>query len=139
MSRPRMRVTSVTIGAANPRELARFYARLLGWPVTHEDPPRPGESPNAGWAQLRPPPDETGPTLNFEFEREYVRPVWPSVPGEQQIMEHLDIAVDELDGAVVWATEAGATLADFQPQEDVRVMIDPDGHPFCLFLWANMP
>lgn len=129
-----MRVTSVTIGAANPRELARFYRRLLGWPEAHEDPPRPGEPPNAGWAQLRPPPGETGPTLNFEFEREYVRPVWPSVPGEQQIMEHLDIAVDDLDGAVAWATEAGAALADFQPQEHVRVMIDPDGHPFCLFL-----
>jgi hypothetical protein len=25
-------------------------------------------------------------------------------------------------------------LADFQPQEDVRVLFDPVGHPFCLFL-----
>jgi hypothetical protein len=25
-------------------------------------------------------------------------------------------------------------LADFQPQDDVRVLFDPDGHPFCLFL-----
>ncbi|MGB7237372.1 MAG: VOC family protein [Rhodococcus sp. (in: high G+C Gram-positive bacteria)] len=32
-----------------------------------------------------------------------------------------------------WATEQGATLADHQPQVGVRVMIDPDGHPFCLF------
>ena len=30
--------------------------------------------------------------------------------------------------------QAGATLADFQPQEDVRVYLDPAGHPFCLFL-----
>ena len=29
--------------------------------------------------------------------------------------------------------DAGATLADYQPQEDVRVMLDPAGHPFCLF------
>ena len=28
----------------------------------------------------------------------------------------------------------GATLADVQPQEDVRVHLDPDGHPFCLYL-----
>jgi hypothetical protein len=24
--------------------------------------------------------------------------------------------------------------ADFQPQEDVRVLSDPVGHPFCLYL-----
>ena len=26
-----------------------------------------------------------------------------------------------------------ATLADFQPQKDVRVLLDPAGHPFCLY------
>ena len=26
------------------------------------------------------------------------------------------------------------TLADFQPQADVRVVLDPAGHPFCLYL-----
>ena len=36
--------------------------------------------------------------------------------------------------AVVAGSEQGATLADFQPQEDVRVCLDPAGHPFCLFL-----
>ena len=25
-------------------------------------------------------------------------------------------------------------LAGFQPQQDVRVHLDPAGHPFCLFL-----
>ena len=29
--------------------------------------------------------------------------------------------------------DAGATLAAHQPQKAVRVMLDPDGHPFCLF------
>jgi len=24
-------------------------------------------------------------------------------------------------------------LAEFQPQDDVRVLFDPSGHPFCLF------
>ncbi|WP_232821653.1 VOC family protein [Desertihabitans aurantiacus] len=27
----------------------------------------------------------------------------------------------------------GASLAEHQPQKDVRVMLDPDGHPFCLY------
>jgi hypothetical protein len=28
----------------------------------------------------------------------------------------------------------GARLADVQPQDDVRVMLDPAGHPFCLYV-----
>ena len=28
----------------------------------------------------------------------------------------------------------GATVAELQPQADVRVHLDPAGHPFCLFL-----
>jgi hypothetical protein len=27
----------------------------------------------------------------------------------------------------------GAVLAEYQPQDDVRVYLDPAGHPFCLF------
>ena len=49
------------------------------------------------------------------------------------MMIHLDIEVDNLDDGVAWAIEAGATLAEHQPQDDVRVMLDPAGHPFCLF------
>ncbi|CAA9542747.1 MAG: hypothetical protein AVDCRST_MAG87-216 [uncultured Thermomicrobiales bacterium] len=53
--------------------------------------------------------------------------------GKQQITAHLDIAVDDLETAVAWAVEAGARPAAFQPQDDVRVMLDPVGNPFCLF------
>lgn len=130
MERPRLRVTSVTIFAARPRELADFYSRLLGLPVAAEDPPEPGLPEHAAWAQLRPP---DGPTLNFEFEREFERPVWPSEPGAQNSTQHLDIQVDDLEASVAWAVEQGALLADFQPQDDVRVLFDPDGHPFCLW------
>lgn len=132
--RPVMRVTSVTIGAPDPRALAAFYVRLLGWTLTASDPPRPGQPPEDGWAQVCPAADVAGPALNFEFEPDYVPPAWPSLAGEQQIMEHLDIAVADLDAPVEWAIGAGARLADHQPQEDVRVMLDPAGHPFCFFL-----
>jgi hypothetical protein len=47
---------------------------------------------------------------------------------------HLDIEVDDLEVASAHAVAAGATVADFQPQDDVRVHLDPAGHPFCLFL-----
>jgi catechol 2,3-dioxygenase-like lactoylglutathione lyase family enzyme len=134
VTRPSLRVTSVTIGTAQPNQLAHFYAHLLGWPVSADDPPDPGDPTRGGWAQIRPPEGEPGPTLNFEYELHFTRPVWPSAPGEQTASQHLDIVVDDLGAAVEWAVAQGAVLADFQPQDDVRVLFDPAGHPFCLFL-----
>jgi catechol 2,3-dioxygenase-like lactoylglutathione lyase family enzyme len=128
-----IRVTSVTIAAPDPLALADFYARLLGRPVTEKDGPRPGEPPTAGWAQIRRPEDGSQPTLNFEYERVWDTPKWPSEPGTQHASQHLDIYVSDLDAAVEHALQAGATLAPVQPQQTVRVLFDPAGHPFCLF------
>jgi len=64
--------------------------------------------------------------------------VWPAEAGGQNATQHLDIAVGDLDETVRWALDAGATLAGFQPQDDVRVLIDPAGNPFCLFLHPAM-
>ena len=119
---PRMRVVATVLGAPDPGALAAFYERLLGWN-------RVTDKPN--WVTVRPPAGATG--LSFQREPDFVAPVWPSTPGDQQIMMHLDIGVDDLDDAVAWAIAAGARLAAFQPQEHVRVMVDPAGHPFCLF------
>lgn len=127
MERPRLQVGAVTITSepARTRDLADFYHRLLGWTIVNV-------GPKGGWAQLRPPEGETGPTINIEEDREHARPVWPSRAGEQTATMHLDVGVDDLDQAVAWALEVGAVLADDQPQEHVRVMLDPHGHPFCL-------
>ena len=81
MTQPRMQVGALTIGAAHPRELAQFYAAMLGWQVAALEGPRPGKPPADGWAQIRPPEGESGPTLNFETEENYRRPVWPSIEG----------------------------------------------------------
>ena len=43
-------------------------------------------------------------------------------------------AAGERDLAGAHAESVGAQLALFQPQDDVRVYLDPAGHPFCLFL-----
>ncbi len=134
MSGPLLTVTSVTIAAPDPRALAEFYGRLLGWSVAVAEPARAGFPPEDGWAQMSPPEGHVGPTLNFEYEQGFVPPVWPSKPGEQQLQTHLDIAVTDLSEAVSWAEGAGARQAEFQPQEQVRVMLDPAGHPFCLFV-----
>jgi len=51
-----------------------------------------------------------------------------------QMMMHLEIRVDDLESAVAHATACGAALATFQPQDNVRVCVDPAGHPFRLWL-----
>jgi catechol 2,3-dioxygenase-like lactoylglutathione lyase family enzyme len=111
------------LDAADPVELARFYHRLLGWPITHETP---------NYAIISPPGSNT--YLGFQRADGYERPTWPNVPGRQQMMMHLDLEVGDLDASVAAAVDAGATLAGFQPQEKVRVLLDPAGHPFCLYV-----
>jgi predicted enzyme related to lactoylglutathione lyase len=81
---------------------------------------------------MRSPDGGTG--LAFQSEPWYQPPVWPEVDGQQTKMLHLDIQVDDLDAAVAHATAAGGRVADSQPQENVRVLLDPAGHPFCLFV-----
>jgi hypothetical protein len=53
------------------------------------------------------------------------------------MMMHLDISVSDLDKAADVAEALGASVAPWQPQDDVRVMIDPEGHPFCLYEPGN--
>lgn len=131
MQRPAMRVASVVLGTPDPRGLAAFYEQLLGWTVVENEPARPGYPAEDGWVMLR--PQDGGVGLSFQWEPDYVPPVWPPEPGTQAMMLHLDIAVDDLAASVEWALAAGARLADYQPQRDVRVLLDPAGHPFCLF------
>jgi catechol 2,3-dioxygenase-like lactoylglutathione lyase family enzyme len=134
-SPPRIRVGALTIMAGRPRELARFYSRLLSWPYIREEGPRPGEPPEAGYALVCPPEGVAEPALNFEWEANYRRPQWPTVEGAQNSTMHLDVGVDDLEVAVDWATDCGATLAPVQPNPTAhRVMLDPEGHPFCLCL-----
>ncbi len=121
--RPRMAVRGIVLDSPDARELAAFYRRLLGWPTGSDE---------SDWVTLRSPDGATG--LSFQTESHYVRPAWPAEPGDQQMMMHLDIEVDDLEQAGSYARSVGAELADFQPQADVRVYRDPAGHPFCLFL-----
>ncbi len=72
--------------------------------------------------------------LVFQEAAGYERPVWPPVDGAQRPMMHFDFQVGHLDSAVEDAVALGATLATDQPQQNVRVLLDPAGHPFCLVL-----
>jgi catechol 2,3-dioxygenase-like lactoylglutathione lyase family enzyme len=121
---PSLRWTGVCIDCADADELASFYARLLGWEVTGRD--------GSDWISMRDPGGGVG--LLFQAEAAYRPPVWPEQPDDQDKMLHFEIQVDDLESAVAHAVACGARLAEFQPQAGVRVMLDPAGHPFCLFL-----
>ncbi len=120
--RARFRLAATVISAPDAVALAAFYQALLDWPVKYSEP---------GWVMLQAPAGGAG--LSFQTVDDYRRPVWPERADEQQMMVHLDVRVDDLAGAERQAIELGARLADFQPQPHVRVLLDPDGHPFCLF------
>ena len=124
---------SVVLESPDADRLARFYLRLLGWTYRSQDGDWVTIGPRCGGEELG------GPDyLGFNTSPEYRRPVWPPADGEQQMLQHLDFCVgaglEALAEAVETARAAGALEAEFQPQDDVRVMLDPDGHPFCLYV-----
>jgi catechol 2,3-dioxygenase-like lactoylglutathione lyase family enzyme len=123
VSQPRLTISATVLGTTDPPGLAEFYSRLLGWDITWNEP---------DWAMIKPPGGGTG--LSFQLEPTHIPPVWPQRPGEQQMMMHLDVATPDLPASVAHAEQLGARQADFQPQDNVRVMLDPAGHPFCLFI-----
>jgi catechol 2,3-dioxygenase-like lactoylglutathione lyase family enzyme len=125
MARSVLTLTATVLGAPDANALAEFYRELLGWEVRADEP---------GWVALAAPGGGAG--LSFQTEEGHVRPEWPAGPGDQQMMMHLDIEVDNLELAGARAIQCGATLAGYQPQDDVRVYLDPAGHPFCLWIPA---
>ncbi|MEU0222588.1 VOC family protein [Streptomyces sp. NPDC006265] len=120
-----MRLTAAVLDAPHARGLAHFSLRLLpGWGVWRDE-----ESPD--WVHIRPPGGGTG--LSFQTEPDYRPPVWPSGPDRPRMMVHLDLEVDDLERETTRAVAAGARPAAHRPREDVRVLLDPAGHPFCLY------
>lgn len=131
MDRPAIRVSGPTLDAADPIALVEFYERLLGGSIVRREGPRPGKPSTDGWAMLRSPAGDM--KIEVQWDPHDRPPAWPSVAGEQLMMIHLDVGVENLAAGVQWAVDQGAVVAEHQPQVDVRVMLDPEGHPFCLF------
>ena len=120
-----IRLSTINLNAPDPSALGAFYARLLGWEVKVDEP---------GWVVVA---GEGYVALSFEEDVHFTAPVWPSQDGEPPIQMHLDVRVTDLPGAVGHAESCGARVHPHQPQEDVRVMLDPAGHVFCLWLDAS--
>lgn len=114
-----MRIFAVTIDCSDPHQLARFYQRLLGGSIA---------ATNDIFVALT---VEEGPRVDFQRVDSYRAPAWPDPESPAQM--HLDFVVDDLDEAERRATAQGASKAEHQPGGDrFRVLIDPEGHPFCI-------
>jgi catechol 2,3-dioxygenase-like lactoylglutathione lyase family enzyme len=117
-------LSGIVLGAPDPQALASFYERLLGYERIEDSPE---------WVVTRP-PGGARPGLSFLREEHHSPPTWPAGPVDQQMQVHLDLLVTDLQAACTDALAAGAVLAELQPQDHVRVCLDPAGHPFFLYV-----
>jgi hypothetical protein len=132
MTRPDIAVRTVCLDCDDAHAMAGFYGALLGWEPTYTEP---------DWVMMRNPDGGIG--LSFQAEPSYRPPTWPEEGDLQQKMIHLDVMVtpspgqspqEALAAALEVAVAAGGRPADHQPRDDLRVVLDPAGHPLCLFL-----
>ena len=113
----------VVLDSDNADELSAFYEKLLGWTrfkgETFTTLANVGQKGFPTW-------------ITFQQVDDYVPPVWPATPGEQQQMAHLDFHVENVEEGVQYALSCGATSSDIHFDDAWRVMLDPAGHPFCI-------
>jgi catechol 2,3-dioxygenase-like lactoylglutathione lyase family enzyme len=106
-------------------KMVAFYCDLTGWRVWDKEP---------RWASIG---LEEGMMILVQAEEWYAPPVWPEKLPAQTKMMHMEVKVDDVVAAVARAIEIGAREAPNQPADRdparLRVMLDPAGHPFCLW------
>ncbi|GAB3754604.1 VOC family protein [Zhihengliuella somnathii] len=113
---------AVVFDCEDTDQLATFYEQILGMiRVQHDDD---------GWVTIGDAPDR--PALAFQHVDGYTPPEWPGQRIPQQA--HLDIRVEDLDIAEAQVLALGATALN-EGNENFRVYLDPQGHPFCLVSW----
>lgn len=120
-----IKMYALTLDCPDPYQLAKFYAEMLNWDIAFYD---------EAFACIGAKGMEQGayPGITFQKNSAYTKPVWPEEKNKQQQMAHLDFAVLNLEEAVQWAVQCGATIASQQFSTGWKVMFDPAGHPFCL-------
>jgi predicted enzyme related to lactoylglutathione lyase len=118
-TRPRIDLGLTVLDTPDPKGLADFYAKLLGWDVVQADD---------DWVTIR---GASKAGLAFQLAPDHVPPTWPAGPIPQQF--HLDLDVSDLDAASSYAESLSARqLPDAGSPGNFVVFLDPAGHPFCL-------
>lgn len=117
------RLAMVTIDCGEVRPMADFWAAMLDYEIV---------ACTDDYAMLR---GAEGAAVGFGRVPDHRAPEWPNTHGSKQY--HFDLAVADVEAAAARAIELGATLAEPQPGETWRVLLDPAGHPFCLTDAAN--
>ena len=132
---PRFR--SVVLDTTDPRGLAEFYRRLLGYVYREGDAiDVADEADPPDWLVLLDP--ASGMRLAFQGVETLPRSTWPSTAVPQQL--HLDFSVAtavELTAQHNRALGLGAHLLLDRfddPDEPLYVYADPAGHPVCIFV-----
>lgn len=115
-----------TIDCPDPYALASFYSSLADLEI---EPLGDFTPETVSWMTVQ---LDGKPVIAFARVDDYVAPTWPTGNVPQQA--HLEFSVPDLDKAEAGALAIGARKADFQPDENFRVFLDPAGHPFCLIL-----
>ena len=114
-----LRIQNVTVDAADPQALARFWTEAIGWRLTYEDGDECALEPPIGDAA------EGGPDILF------VR-----VPDEKRGKNrmHFDLRPVDQDAEVARLLALGATHADIGQGDEVPwvVLADPEGNEFCV-------
>ena len=114
---------NVTVDCKDPKSLSEFYIRILGWEKTYEKDDFIIIA--SSLCNVR---------ICFQKNPDYVPPVWPEIPNEQQQQVHMDFKVrdkEHMNHMVEYAITCGATKAKEQFSGLWTVMFDPAGHPFC--------
>ena len=134
-------IAQVVLDTDDARGLAEFYRELFGLAYREGDePPPPDEDDPLGrdWLVLRNP---GGIQLAFQHRDDYAPPTWGEETRPQML--HLDTtvgsvgSVEELEHERQRAVDLGATVVLDRvddPDEPLYVLLDPSGHPFCIFV-----
>jgi len=125
------------LDTTDARGLAEFYRQLLGLRYRPGDEPPPDDTPDdADWLVLV--DDEGMRKLAFQEVSTLARSTWPSHEIPMQL--HMDFAVPtvaDLQRHRQRAEELGANMLLDRADDDgeqLYVLADPAGHPFCLLV-----
>ena len=115
-----LRWQAICIDTVDPAPLARWWADLLGWRLTHEDDEEIVLEPPAGS-----PEDGVSPDILFL-----------RVPEPKSVKDrlHIDLRPDDHAAEVARAEALGATRVDIGQGDDKTwvVLADPEGNEFCI-------